>query len=122
MYNYKEQVENDVRDWVKDHSADLKELDRENISDYIFDRCWVNDSVTGNASGSYTFNRSQAREYFFNDSDSDEYISDMISEGYTDAETVGQKIADSDWEWIDVCIRCYLLGEAVSAVLDEMGI
>ena len=86
----------------------------------IYDSCWVDDSVTGNASGSYTFSRYEARQNFFNDDDSDEYISQMIEDGFMSADELGKKISESNWEYIDLSIRCWLLCDAVSDVLDEM--
>ena len=121
-YSYKEQITEDVRDWVTENRFDMQDVDKENLYDYIYDRCFLEDSVTGNASGSYTFNRWQAREYIFSDLDSGEYLHEMISDGYTDAQTIGNMIVNDNWEWLDVSIRCYLLGEAVSTVVAEMNI
>ena len=49
-----------------------------------------------------------------------DYISDMCSEFGIDAAEIGRRFLNEDWEWFDVSIRCYLLGQAVAAVLDEM--
>ena len=86
----------------------------------MYDSCWVDDSVTGNVSGSYTFSRWEARQNFFNDEDSDEYISQMIEDGFMSANELGKKIAESNWEYIDLSIRCWLLCDAVNDVLDEI--
>ena len=120
MYNYKEAIKADVKEWMQDNHEAGQEMYLEFDYDTVFESCWVDDSVTGNASGSYTFSRYEARENFFGDSDSEEYISDMIDEGFISAEEVGKRVASSDWEYLDVCIRCYLLGEAVQACLNEL--
>ena len=113
MYSYRKAVKEDVREWIEDNNAELD-------YDTIYEGCWIDDSVTGNGSGSYTFNRNGARTNFFRDLDSEDYIYNMCEEGFTTTEEVGKHIVNGDWEWIDVIIRCYLLGEVVQDVIDEM--
>ena len=119
MYNYKETVKADVEQWVRENLGDFDSLEEPLDYDTIYDNCWIDDSVTGNASGSYTFSRWQARDNFFNDGESDDYINSMIEEGFISAKEVGDCVAESNWEKLDVCIRCYLLGEAVQEIVDE---
>ena len=114
MYSYREAVKEDVKAWMEENPEYGHEYEA------IFEACWIADGVTGNGSGSYTCNRLQAREYFFEDSDSDDYIMQMIDEGLATYEEVGKHMATADWEFIDVSIRCYLLGEAIQEVLDEL--
>ena len=120
MYSYKETVTDDVRNWMQDNRNYWEGLSRHDVFEVVYDACWTADEVTGNASGSYTFNRVDARNNFFEDEDSEEYISQMIEDGFTHEETVGRAIACSQWELLDVTIRCWLLCDAVNAVLDEM--
>ena len=119
MYSYKEQIRSDVRKWIEDNREQIGGLDRHEAYEFIYDSCWVDDSVTGNASGSYTFSRYEARQNFFEDEDTDEYISQMIEDGFTTRESVGRAVEESQWELLDVSIRCWLLCDAVSDVLDE---
>ena len=44
----------------------------------------------------------------------------MCDEFGTSASDIGEKFLDEDWEYFDVSIRCYLLGQAISEVLDEL--
>ena len=120
MYNYKEQIRADVREWIEDNKEQIEGLDRHDAYDVIYDSCWVSDSVTGNASGSYTFSRWEARQNFFNDEDSEEYIDQMIEDGFTCRESVGRAVQESQWELLDVSIRCWLLCDAVTDVVDEI--
>ena len=120
MYSYKEQVRADVREWIDDNKEQIEGLDRNDAYEVIYDSCWIDDSVTGNASGSYTFSRYEARQNFFNDEDSDDYISQMIEDGFMSVDELGSKIAESNWEYIDLSIRCWLLCDAVTDILDEM--
>ena len=120
MYNYKEQIRADVKEWIEDNKEQIEGLDRHDAYEVIYHSCWVDDSVTGNASGSYTFSRYEARHNFFEDADSEEYLDQMVDDDFVDPMDVGKKIIESDYEWLDVSIRCWLLCDAVSDVLDEM--
>lgn len=63
MYNYLEAVKNDVMQAIEDN-YDLKEYrdNRQELEEKLNDELWTDDSVTGNASGSYTFNTYKAEE------------------------------------------------------------
>ena len=119
MYSYKEQVRADVKEWIEDNKEQIEGLDRHDAYEVVYESWWVDDSVTGNASGSYTFSRYEARQNFFEDEDSEEYIDQMIEDGFTCRELVGRAVQESQWELLDVSIRCWLLCDAVSDVLDE---
>ena len=119
MYNYKEQIRADVKEWIEENKEQIEGLDRYDAYEIVYDSCWVEDSVTGNASGSYTFSRWGARQNFFEDEDSDEHVAQMIENGFMTRESVGEAVEESNWELLDVSIRCWLLCDAVSDVLDE---
>ena len=118
MYDYLEQVTADVRDYVE-QEIDLTEWagDRDGLEEKLNDDLWTCDSVTGNGSGSYTFNRVQAQIYVFDGMDE---LQEAVNKFGIDSETIGEKFLESDWEYFDVTIRCYLLGQAIAAVLDDL--
>lgn len=118
MYDYREAMTEDVKQWITNevNLADWTE-DREGLEQQLNDDLWIADSVTGNGSGSYTFNRVQASLYVLDNMD---LLQEAIDEFATDPATVGDKFISEDWEWFDVTIRCYLLGSVISEVLDEM--
>ena len=118
MYDYLEQVTADVRDYVE-QEIDLTEWagDRDGLEEKLNDDLWMCDSVTGNASGSYTFNSVQAQMYVLDGMDE---LQEAVNEFGIDSETIGEKFLESDWEYFDVTIRCYLLGQAIAAVLDDL--
>lgn len=118
MYDYRESMIEDVKQWITDevNLADWTE-DREGLEQQLNDDLWTADSVTGNGSGSYTFNRVQASLYVLDNMD---LLQEAIDEFATDPATVGDKFISEDWEWFDVTIRCYLLGSIISDVLNEM--
>lgn len=118
MYDYLEQVTADVRDYVE-QEINLTEWagDRDGLEEKLNDDLWTCDSVTGNGSGSYTFNRVQAQIYVLDGMDE---LQEAVNEFGIDSETIGEKFLESDWEYFDVTIRCYLLGQAIAAVLDDL--
>lgn len=65
MYDYKKAVREDaeeaIKEWIKYHP--LQGMSAEKIEEKLNDALWIDDSVTGNASGSYTFCTATAREY-----------------------------------------------------------
>ena len=69
MYDYKEAVKEDVKEYIREnYSADeIREnletsAARSDFEEKLNDILWIEDSITGNASGSYTFNTWQAEE------------------------------------------------------------
>ena len=120
MYNYLENVTSDVLTAIRDNYTNeeiAKNLyeDRDDFAQKLNDDLWIDDSVTGNASGSYTFSSYKAGEnlvgnYYL--------VKEVVSEFGIDAETVAEKIDDPEY-W-DVSIRCYLLYQAIDAALDEL--
>lgn len=120
-YNYLEAVKADVIEAIKyDYTAEEIKAgfeDRDAFEEKLNDDLWTADSVTGNGSGSYTFNRRVARDYVLGDMDT---VADALREFCVDAATIGEKFLNEDWEYLDVTARCYVLGQAIDAALDEM--
>ena len=113
-YNYEEAVKNDVRSWIEDNvKLSEWEGDREGLEEYLNDELFVDDSVTGNGSGSYTFNTWKAEENICHNM---ELLGEACEEFGDDSAQILKKGA----EVCDVTIRCYLLGPAIAAVLDEL--
>lgn len=117
MYDYKEAVKNDVLEYIKDE-INFEEFDSlEELEQHLNDKLWTVDSVTGNASGSYTFNRVEARE---NVIDNIDILWEAVGEFGTSTEDIGNDFLNEEWEKFDVTIRCYLLGECIAAALEEI--
>ena len=115
--NYLEQIKNDILDYIKEERITVTSENREEVAEELNDKLWADDSVTGNASGSYTFNSNKAKEYVVENMD---LLKETISEFCIDSETVAEKFINEEWEYFDVSIRCYLLGNAISEALDEI--
>lgn len=117
MYNYIDAMKNDIEDYIKNEINTANYSDRDELESDLNDILWTEDSITGNASGSYTFNRAEAAEYV---NDNIDLLSEACAEFGIDSATVGEKFLDEDWEYFDVTIRCYLLSHAISEALDEI--
>lgn len=59
-YDYLENVKEDVRNYIEENKIVVTSSNREEVEQELNDTLFVNDSVTGNASGSYTFSTWQA--------------------------------------------------------------
>lgn len=118
QYNYLEAMKEDVREAINDR-YDLSDWteDREGFEDKLSDDLFTDDGVTGNASGSYTFNSARAREYVLGNMDA---CLEAIREFCIEPETIAEKFLSENWEWFDVTIRCCLVGQAINEVLDEL--
>lgn len=119
MYNYLEEMKSDVMEYINNEINLADYEDRDELEQFLNDELFAVDSVTGNASGSYTFNRWQAKEYV---DDSMDELESAVNEFCIDSETVADKFLSEDWEYFDVIIRCHLLGQAIAEALDKMGV
>ena len=113
-YDYLEAVKEDVKSYIENEVELSDYSSREELESYLNDELFVNDSVTGNGSGSYTFNTWQAEENICHNLD---LLAEALEEFGCD-ENYLKKGAEA----CDVTIRCYLLGQAISEVLDKMEI
>lgn len=115
QYNYREAVKNDIINYINDHDVKITSSNREEMYETLYDDMFVSDSVTGNASGSYTFNTWKAEENLCHNLD---LLGEALAEFGDDSCTI-KKLFESA-ESCDVTIRCYLLGEMLGEVLDEL--
>lgn len=114
MYNYYEEMEQDIRDYIEEN-IDLSEYvnKREKLEEELYENFWMNDSITGNASGSYTFSTYEAEENLCHNLD---LLQEALNEfGFDFIEYLSENGAEA----FDVSIRCYLLATILHEVLDE---
>lgn len=120
-YNYYEAIKEDVITYIKDNytiEEQLENLDnRDEWLEKLNDDLWIEDSVTGNASGSYTFSTYKAKEYVM---DNIEILKEALSEFCDESKSIVEKFLNEQWEYFDVTIRCYLLYGAINQALDEL--
>lgn len=111
-YDYRKSLMDDIRNYIDENDIKITSENRDDVEEELRDSLMNNDSVTGNASGSYTFNTWKAEENLCHNLD---LLQDACSEFCCEPRL------DSA-EWCDVVIRCYLLGECLSSVLDELEV
>ena len=120
MYNYYEAMKSDIIEVLPEYLAyydkdtvvdEEGNIDRVELYEKLNEDLWIDDSVTGNSSGSYFFDEKESR--------------DAVGENL-DLLCVALREFDCDWsciakgfEYCDVTIRCYLLGEILWEVIKE---
>lgn len=114
MYNYFEAVKADVMDYINSNINLADYEDKDEAFEALYDEMWADDSVTGNASGSYYCNRWKAEEALMHNLD---LLAEAVEEfgGAVD-------VLKSGAEACDVTIRCYLLSQALGEVLDDVDV
>lgn len=127
-YNYLEAVKDDVKTWLVDNSSQFEEIkdnnkidgviDWDGVKDDLNETLWNEDSITGNGSGSYTFNSEKAREYVL-DGDGLQYLEYLAEEGWITYESIGKDVTNHDFESLDVALRCYFLSQAIEEVITD---
>ena len=112
-YDYREAVKDDVLEYIN-NEINFEDFDTlEELEEHLNEVLFTEDSVTGNASGSYTFSTYEAEENIYHNMD---LLQEALSE-FGDTEAL---VMDFDAEKADVTIRCYLLGECIAAALEEI--
>lgn len=121
MYDYLENEKEDILNFL-DENVDLERdfsdgegfLYVDSLGEFLEDSLWLEDSVTGNASGSYTFDTEKAKEYV-------EDNKDLLEKAYQEFEgDLGKDYINDNYEIMDITIRCYLLYQAIDAALEEV--
>lgn len=115
MYDYRTTVYEDVKEWIENNEdwipAEVR-YNRDDLEQWLYDELWTVDSVTGNGSGSYTFNTYEAEENICHNLD-------LLAEA---CEEFGgnMDVMKDGAEACDVTIRCYLLGESIARVISDL--
>ena len=105
-YDYQEAVKNDIREYLENNGVGYVDPDSDKRYE-IEDDTFVENSVTGNACGSYTLNTWTAEENLCHNID-------LLREAL---ESFGGELKDAESN--DVTIRCYLLNQCFTDVLEE---
>ena len=113
MYDYKDAVKKDVLRYIRDEVNLSAFDDMEELEEYLNEALWIEDSVTGNASGSYTFSAWEAEENLCHNFD-------LLAEAAAEFGESLDKVLEDGAEAADVTIRCYLLAGAVAEALEEI--
>ena len=122
MYDYEEAVRNDIEDYILENydRNDLADFDDEDdFKDCLIDILVNEDSITGNASGSYYCNSYEAQEALNGNID---LLRDACEEMNLSNEEVGERFLDGDFEYFDCIVRCYIVTctNVIEDVVDEL--
>lgn len=113
-YNYYDAMFDDIRDALEEGDYIARyENDRDDIFDAAYDDFFIDDGVTGNASGSYYCNSWKAEEAICHNLD-------LLGEALEEFGCSPSYLIEHGPEAADVTIRCYLLGQVLSDVLDDL--
>lgn len=115
-YDYYANVKDDVLTYIDDEIRSGEYWDRDELESFLNDELFCDDGVTGNGCGSYTCNRSQAKEYVLDNTD---LLKESIEE-FDSKDKLIDWFFDDDYESMDVAIRCYVLGSCINDALDKI--
>lgn len=109
-YNYREEMVNDILTYFTDNNINALKLEESDIEE-LQEKLWIDDSVTGNGSGSYFFNTWKAEEALCHNWD-------LLEEAMTE---FGKwtNFENFEPETLDVTIRCYLLAECLNDAIER---
>lgn len=115
-YNYLESMKEDIKNYIEENkdNESYNWNNLEEVKELLYDDLWIDDSVTGNGSGSYYCNSYKARESLAGNED---LLVEALEEFGNDAESYKRSLTDP--EFADVTIRCYLLSQAIDEALKE---
>lgn len=114
MYNYYEEVLQAVEEAVNNgYSPEMLEpVDLEDYVEKLNDTLWIDDSVTGNASGSFFCNAYKAEEALAgNWGLAVKALGDFCCGEVFNAFEKGA-------EWVDCVVRCYLLSQCINDYIE----
>lgn len=112
-YDYREAIKDDVLEYIR-NEIDFTEFESlEDLEEHLNEVLFTEDSVTGNASGSYTFDTWDAEENICHNLD-------LLGEALEAFDCSLAYLMENGAEAADVTIRCYLLGECIAEALEEI--
>ena len=116
-YDYENVMREDIKKYLYENyskSELIENVGRDDFGDELYDNMFIDDSITGNASGSYTFSNRQAQEYVLDNKE-------LLKEAYEEfGGDLGKDFVDDNFEKMDVTIRCYILGNVLYEVLKDL--
>lgn len=117
MYDYYAAIREDCEQAIRDNYT-VEEIaesifsDRDEFAEKLNDEFWIDDSVTGNASGSYYCNAHKAAESLM-------FNLDLLTEA-VDEFGGNMDVLKNGAEACDVTIRCYLLWYGIDKALEDL--
>lgn len=115
IYNYEEEVKNDVIKFLTDPLCYIKlPKRRQDVDDAeLYNKLVEEQSITGDPNGSYTFDPVQAEQNLAGNWD-------LLLYALQDFGEMDVNAIEKGAEWCDVTVRQYVLDEILGDVLDEI--
>lgn len=114
-YDYLWHITQDVIEYVRNEVDTTDYRVRDDLEEALFEDLFCDDSVTGNASGSYTFSTWRAEENLAHNWE----LIEEAAQAFGAEAQIGTGYENGAEYW-DVTIRCYLLPQAISDALDRL--
>ena len=109
-HDYESAIKNDIIYYIVENGITITESNRSEIEERLLDELWNEDSVTGNASGSYTYNQFTAEENLCHN-----WV--LLASALDEFGAIENPLKDGA-EKADVAIRCYLLQGCLHSVIN----
>ena len=121
QYEYRTEMATDIL-WYIDANITLEDWEfRTDLEDYLYDELWTEDDITGNGPDGYA-SEEECEEYLchnlnllfdalFEFGELEESLLDNLHKHYKEKNLA---------RWADCTIRCYLLGEVLHNVLNDI--
>lgn len=120
-YDYYIEVQNDVENWIESNNDlfNISNFDsKDDAAEYLYDKMWDDDSITGNGPGGY------ADEYLC-----EEFLChnlDLLIEAMREFDVMHDPFSIRSYidnhrvaRYLDCTIRCYVLGQVIDRVLEK---
>ena len=113
-YDYRQQVKSDILNYIKNNNINFRDFNNLNeLKEYIKNKVWNEDCVTGVGSSSYFCSLYEAEEAVAHNW---ELLQEALEAfGYCNINVIERRA-----EWADLTIRCYLLDECIEKALEEI--
>lgn len=120
---YAELVRNSLEDnketileLLNEKSVDLS--DEQEVVDTIVENFTYSDEITGNGSGSFTFDRSEAKDIVLNNLD--DMVTILNESDYNAFEEIGKALVEDGFEELDVIARTFVLSQSATEFASEL--
>lgn len=116
-YDYRTEMATDILDYINCNITLEDWKSRDVFEDYLYNDLWTDNSITGNG-GNYYNIEFCCEDYLAYNFD---LMMEACEEFCVDMKNLLQHYHDGDLaRYLDCTIRCYLLGEVLHTVLDEI--
>lgn len=112
-YDYREALVDDILTYIKENEIEITPENIDDVTEELNETLFLCDSVTGSASGSYTFDAYTAEEYLCHNLG-------LLAEACEEFGYSVTKQIERGAETCDVLIRCYLLSPAIDVALSSI--